>query len=137
MAARLAGDNVRRMYSRSIIWAPMRRGVTKRRWKDLVIPAMLRRDPVVAWVIDDTELPKKGSESGGVARQYGGQVGKQANCRLAVSLSVTSEKASMPVTFRGLETGRRIRPTPARKGNTGRRRKLLLRDIKNLPVSVK
>jgi hypothetical protein len=57
-------------------------------------------------------------------------VGKQANCRLAVSLSVTSEKASMPVTFRGLETGRRIRPTPARKGNTGRRRKLLLRDIK-------
>jgi SRSO17 transposase len=36
----------------------------------------------------------------GVARQYCGQVGKQDNCRVAVSLSVTTEKASMPVAFR-------------------------------------
>jgi SRSO17 transposase len=35
-----------------------------------------------------------------VARQYCGQVGKQDNCRVAVSLSVTTEKASMPVAFR-------------------------------------
>jgi SRSO17 transposase len=61
---------------------------------------MLRRDPVVAWVVDDTGFPKKGRESVGVARQYCGQVGKQDNCRVAVSLSVTTEKASMPVAFR-------------------------------------
>jgi SRSO17 transposase len=60
---------------------------------------MLRRDPIVAWVVDDTGLPKKGRESVGVARQYCGQVGKQDNCRVAVSLSVTTEKASMPVAF--------------------------------------
>jgi SRSO17 transposase len=35
-----------------------------------------------------------------VARQYCGQIGKQDNCRVAVSLSVTTEKASMPVAFR-------------------------------------
>jgi SRSO17 transposase len=61
---------------------------------------MLRRDPVVAWVVDDTGFPKKGRESVGVARQYCGQVGKQDNCRVAVSLSVTTEKASMPVAYR-------------------------------------
>jgi SRSO17 transposase len=61
---------------------------------------MLRREPIVAWVVDDTGFPKKGRESVGVTRQYCGQVGKQDNCRVAVSLSVTTEKASMPVAFR-------------------------------------
>ena len=50
--------------------------------------------------MDDTGFPKKGRESVGVARQYCGQVGKQDNCRVAVSLSVTTEKASMPVAYR-------------------------------------
>ena len=179
---------------------------------------MLRRDPVVAWVVDDTGFPKKGRDSVGVARQYCGQVGKQDNCRVAVSLSVTTEKASMPVAFRlylpeswiedrkrrkktgvpdsiqfqtkpeialeqirrarergipqgvvladagyGTDTGFRAeltklemayvvgiqstttvwkpgeepKPAPARKGNTGRPRKLLQRDAKHQPVSVK
>jgi SRSO17 transposase len=61
---------------------------------------MLRHEPVVAWVVDDTGFPKKGQESVGVARQYCGQVGKQDNCRVAVSLSVTTETASMPIAFR-------------------------------------
>jgi SRSO17 transposase len=61
---------------------------------------MLRHEPVVAWVVDDTGFPKKGRESVGVARQYCGQVGKQDNCRVAVSLSVSTEKASMSVAFR-------------------------------------
>jgi len=67
---------------------------------DFVLPAMLREEPVVAWVVDDTGFPKKGHQSVGVARQYCGQVGKQDNCRVAVSLSVTTEKASMPIAFR-------------------------------------
>ena len=173
---------------------------------------------MVAWVVDDTGFPKKGRESVGVARQYCGQVGKQDNCRVAVSLSVTTEKASMPVAYRlylpqswiedrqrrkktgvpdsiqfqtkpeialdqirrarergipqgvvladagyGTDTGFRAeltklqvtyvvgiqstttvwmpgdepKPAPARKGNIGRPRKLLQRDAKNQPVSVK
>jgi DDE superfamily endonuclease len=61
---------------------------------DSVLPAMLQRGPVVAWVIDDTGFPKKGRHSVGVTRQYCGQVGKQENCRVAVSLSVTTEASS-------------------------------------------
>src|SRR2546430_4693216 len=67
---------------------------------DWVCAAMLRQERVVAWVVNDTGFPKKGQESVGVARQYCGQVGKQDNCRVAVSLSVTTEKASMPIAFR-------------------------------------
>jgi len=51
-------------------------------------------------VVDDTGFPKKGRHSVGVARQYCGQVGKQDDCRVAVSLSMTTENSSMPVAFR-------------------------------------
>jgi SRSO17 transposase len=103
MAARLAGDNVRRMHQslhHVVADAPWNDEAVLDRSLDFVIPAMLRRDPLVAWVVDDTGFPKKGRESVGVARQYCGQVGKQDNCRVAVSLSVTTEKASMPVAYR-------------------------------------
>jgi SRSO17 transposase len=36
----------------------------------------------------------------GVARQYCGQVGKQKNCRVAVSLSLSTMKASLPICWR-------------------------------------
>jgi SRSO17 transposase len=221
MAARLAPDNVGRMHQslhHVVADAPWSDEAILDRCLDFVLPSMLRQEPVVAWVVDDTGFPKKGRESVGVARQYCGQVGKQDNCRVAVSLSVTTEKASMPVAFRlylpeawtkdrkrrkktgvpesihfqtkleiALEQIRRARerglpqgvvlsdaaygtdtsfrqaltemeltyvlgiqrtvtvwrpgegpqPAPARKGSTGRPRKLLQRDPKHQPVSVK
>jgi SRSO17 transposase len=103
MAARLAPDNVRRMHQslhHVVADAPWSDEAVLDRCLDFVLPSMLRQEPVVAWVVDDTGFPKKGHESVGVARQYCGQVGKQDNCRVAVSLSVTTEKASMPVAFR-------------------------------------
>src|SRR5205823_1991248 len=103
MAARLAGDNVRRMHQslhHVVADAPWSDEAVLDRCLELVMPAMLRDEPVVAWVVDDTGFPKKGRESVGVARQYCGQVGKQDNCRVAVSLSVSTEKASMPVAYR-------------------------------------
>jgi SRSO17 transposase len=221
MAARLGGDNVRRMHQslhHLVADAPWNDEAVLDRCLETVISAMLGRDPVVAWVVDDTGFPKKGRESVGVARQYCGQVGKQDNCRVAVSLSVTTEKASMPVAFRlylpeswvedrqrrkktgvpetiqfqtkpeialeqiqrarerclpegvvladagyGTDTkfrneltkmemtyvlgiqsttsvwkpGEEPKPAPPRKGNTGRPRKLLHRDAKHQPISVK
>ncbi len=221
MAARLAPDNVRRMHQslhHVVADAPWRDEAVLDRCLDFVLPAMLRRGPVVAWVVDDTGFPKKGHESVGVARQYCGQVGKQDNCRVAVSVSVTTEKASMPVAFRlylpetwtedrnrrkktgvpdeiqfqtkteialeqiqrarergipqgvvladagyGVDTsfraaltkmklayimgvqssvtvwkpGEQPQPAPARRGSTGRPRKLLQRDAKHQPVSAK
>ena len=102
MAARLDGENVRRMHQslhHLVAAAPWSDEAVLDRCLDYVMPAMLRHDPVVAWVVDDTGFPKKGRESVGVARQYCGQVGKQDNCRVAVSLSITTEKTSMPVAF--------------------------------------
>jgi SRSO17 transposase len=103
MAARLAGDNVERMHQslhHVVADAPWSDETVLDRCLETVIPALLHKEPIVAWVVDDTGFPKKGRESVGVARQYCGQVGKQDNCRVAVSLSVTTEKASMPVAFR-------------------------------------
>jgi SRSO17 transposase len=65
-----------------------------------VLPAMLGRGPIRAWLVDDTGLPKKGELSVGVARQYCGQLGKRENCQVAVTLSVASEHASLPIAYR-------------------------------------
>lgn len=67
--------------------------------RELVLPALLEHGPIRAWIIDDTGLPKKGRHSVGVARQYCGQIGKQDNCQVAVSLSVATDHASLPVAF--------------------------------------
>jgi SRSO17 transposase len=65
-----------------------------------VLPAIQQHGPIQAWIIDDTGFPKKGTHSVGVARQYCGQLGKQDNCQVAVSLSVANEQASLPVAWR-------------------------------------
>jgi SRSO17 transposase len=68
--------------------------------REQVLPAMQKQGPVVAWIIDDTGFPKKGRHSVGVTRQYCGQVGKQENCRIAVSLSVATWDSSLPIAYR-------------------------------------
>jgi SRSO17 transposase len=68
--------------------------------RDLVLPAIERSGPIEAWIIDDTGFPKKGRHSVGVARQYCGQLGKQDNCQIAVSLSLANAAASLPVAWR-------------------------------------
>src|SRR5919205_1255779 len=68
--------------------------------RDHVLPAMLERGPIRAWPVDDTGLPKKGRLSVGVARQYCGQLGKRESCQVAVTLSVASEAASLPIAYR-------------------------------------
>src|SRR3984893_5137332 len=103
MAGRLDPGNVQ----------PMRQSlhhlVAKAPWSDdtllgevrnHVLPTMEKQGPVVAWIVDDTGFPKKGTHSVGVARQYCGQVGKQDNCRVAVSLSVATWSSSLPVGYR-------------------------------------
>ena len=65
-----------------------------------VLPAIERHGAIRAWIIDDTAFPKKGTHSVGVARQYCGQLGKQDNCQVAVSLSVTNDHASLPIAYR-------------------------------------
>jgi SRSO17 transposase len=68
--------------------------------REMVLPAIERHGPIEAWIIDDTGFPKKGRHSVGVARQYCGELGKQDNCQIAVTLSIANHQASLPVAYR-------------------------------------
>jgi len=54
----------------------------------------------IAWVIDDTGVPKYGKHSPGVKRQYSGTLGKVGSCQIAVSLHAVSTKGTVPLGFR-------------------------------------
>ena len=56
--------------------------------------------PDAVLVVDDTALPKKGSASVGVARQYAGALGKNANCQTLVSLTLARDEVPVPVALR-------------------------------------
>lgn len=103
MAARLAPQEVGRTHQ------SLHHLVAKAPWSDeamleqvrgYALPAMQKEDSLQAWIVDDTGMLKKGQHSVGVARQYCGQVGKQDNCQVAVSLSVTTNRHSLPIAFR-------------------------------------
>src|SRR5271167_2369564 len=68
--------------------------------RETVLPQITRDEPIEAWIIDDTGIPKKGQHSVGVSHQYCGQLGKQANCQVAVTLSLANHHASLPVAYR-------------------------------------
>src|ERR1700693_886388 len=82
--------------------------VAKAGWSDSAVMARIRDwvlphlglDEGCYWIIDDTGYPKKGTHSVGVARQYCGQLGKQDNCQVAVTLSVAADHASLPIAHR-------------------------------------
>jgi SRSO17 transposase len=83
--------------------------VAKSEWSDTallarvraeVLPLMEGQGPIQVWIVDDTGFPKKGRHSVGVGRQYCGQIGKQDNCQVAVTLSVANTQASLPVAYR-------------------------------------
>ena len=74
-------------------------------------PAPLERDllgkadhllggPQAVLVIDDTALPKKGTHSVGVAHQYAGVLGKNANCQVLVSLTLARDEVPLPIALR-------------------------------------
>jgi SRSO17 transposase len=103
MAARIAPGRVQAAHQ------SLHHVVAKAEWDDAallravraqVLPAIERHGPVRYWIVDDTSFPKKGKHSVGVARQYCGELGKQDNCQVAVSLSVANAQASLPVAYR-------------------------------------
>ena len=47
-------------------------------------------------IVDDTGIPKRGSHSVGVARQYSGTLGKVGNCQVVVSCVLRSKRSTWP-----------------------------------------
>jgi SRSO17 transposase len=70
-----------------------------REWVMPALDAQAAEETGYYWIIDDTGFPKKGRHSVGVARQYCGQLGKQDNCQVAVSLSVATQRGSLPIAW--------------------------------------
>ena len=90
-------------------YASIQRLITDSEWdyqallgavRDYCLPLIIAKPELEAWVVDDTTYPKKGSHSVGVAHQYCGNLGKQANCQDAVSLSLVNHHAGLPVAYR-------------------------------------
>ncbi|MFE3547427.1 IS701 family transposase [Streptomyces kronopolitis] len=69
-------------------WTPVRQRIAQRLCEAIA--------PEV-WVVDDVSLPKCGTASVGVARQYCGALGKRANCQVAVSVHAATDNASCPL----------------------------------------
>src|SRR3990170_870211 len=102
MAARVCPQNVRSAHQ------SMHHLVADAEWDDRlvlgalarqVVPELLKQDKRRWWILDDTGHAKKGRHSVGVARQYCGRLGKTDNCQVAVSLSLASERGSLPIAY--------------------------------------
>jgi SRSO17 transposase len=103
MAAQLNPARVRQTHQslhHLVAAAPWDAAAALKAVRAYVLPAIERQGPIRAWIIDDTGIPKKGRHSVGVAHQYCGQLGKQDNCQVAVTLAVASERASLPIAYR-------------------------------------
>lgn len=63
------------------------------------LSAMMAKEPVDTWILDDTGFLKQGKHSVGVQRQYTGSAGKVTNCQIGVSLTLATRNVYMPVDF--------------------------------------
>lgn len=72
-------------------WRPVR--------GDLARFAESRARPT-AWVVADFALPKNGSASVGVERQYAHSLGRVINCQTGVSLFLVGDQSAIPVNWR-------------------------------------
>ncbi len=102
MAARVCPDNVRSAHQ------SMHHLVAAAEWDDSAVLGAVAKQVLAEllkdagrcwWILDDTGHAKKGTHSAGVARQYCGRLGKTDNCQVAVSLSLATERGSVPLVY--------------------------------------
>ena len=114
MVARLPGAEVQAL--RQFVnqspwdWAPLQEALT-----GLLLDRLL---PEAVLIVDETSFPKQGAHSVGVARQYCGALGKTANCQVAVSVHLGTDRACLPLTW-GLYLPEPWTADPARRVAAG------------------
>ena len=81
--------------------------IASRSWDTAPLETILARKadqlvggPDAILAIDDTAVPKKGEHSVGVASQYAGVVGKNANCQVLVTLPLARREVPVPIAMR-------------------------------------
>ena len=103
ITARVAPGNVRQQHQsllHLVADSPWDDQEVLRAIRDYVLPQLLEKSRRLVGIVDDTGVVKKGKHSVGVGHQYCGQVGKNANCQVAVSLSAANEFGSIPIAHR-------------------------------------
>lgn len=85
----------------------MRHCVGHGRWEAERVLALLRTHvcpaldaPDAALILDDTPIPKQGTDSVGVARQYNSTIGASRNCQVAVTVHYASARGHCPIAGR-------------------------------------
>jgi SRSO17 transposase len=95
MAARLGVDSQK--LQQLIADSPWEEDHLWRAIRQEVVPVL---EPLAAWIVDETGWLKQGDKSVGVAHQYCGAVGKQAQCQVSVELVVSDGEIAAPVAGR-------------------------------------
>src|SRR5258708_12706833 len=67
--------------------------------REMTLSAIERHGPIEAWIVDDTSFPKHGPHSVGAHHQYCGQLGNQAVCQVAVTLSIPNHHPTFPLSY--------------------------------------
>ena len=94
MAQRISGGNAQAL-QQFLRESPWDEKALLGRMRKEFVPRLLPRDATI--IVDDTSLPKKGTHSVGVARQYSGVLGKVENCQSIVSIHGVSGSIHVPL----------------------------------------
>lgn len=96
MAERLDGGDTQSM-SQFVNQSPWAFEPVQEKLRDLLVARFKPTAEDSFLILDDTTFPKKGKNSVGVAHQYCGALGKQANCQTLVSWQFASPELHFPL----------------------------------------
>ena len=92
--SRLTGDRTRyESLQQFLADSPWDAALLERACAERVTPELA----VYAWVVDDVGIPKDGTHSPGVKRQFSRDLGRIRNCQLAVSVHAVGEQGALPL----------------------------------------
>jgi SRSO17 transposase len=103
LAARLAPENLQRLYEslhHLVAKAPWSDETILSQVRNYVLEILKKKSRILAWIVDDIQLPKHGPYSVGVTRRPCGDSGNQAYCQVAVSLLIAASNWDLPIAWR-------------------------------------